>query len=156
MYEKDTFKVIDRREMLRVKIKSLVAEAIIIRQEEKRAAKCQQIRNELTEHRKGVLRREARITYLAYGLIKGRSLEQIEKTSKTEPNWVRVREMIKRYGPKDFVYPSSMNGKGEKIGKPAELKLVTVVPVRTVDHTVVLPRTVKQSFFERVFGLTKN
>jgi hypothetical protein len=159
MYEKDTFKMIDKREMLRVKIKSLTAEAAIIRIEEKRAAKCAWLRAELTFHRKEPLRNEARASFVAYGLIKSRTLEQIEPNTKTEPDWVKVRAMIKAYGPKDFVYPDSMTGKGEKI-KPVLLAdrahSVTSVPVTvTATRTGVTffeQVTKKPTLMERVFG----
>lgn len=66
-----------RRAMLRVKVKSLMEEARIIRAEEHRT------RNgwlfaELREHRVKVLRCEARATHIAYGLLRGKTLGQIE------------------------------------------------------------------------------
>ena len=86
----------DRRAMLRVKIKSLAEEARVIRFEEKRSR--QPIRDELHHHRVVVVRREARVSQIAYGLIRGRALERIEMAAKTEPNWKRVHELLRKYG----------------------------------------------------------
>lgn len=86
----------DKRALLRVKIKSLAEEARIIRFEEKRSR--QPIRDELHNHRVTVVRWEARVAQLAYGLIRGRTIERIEPLAKTEPNWKRVHELLKKYG----------------------------------------------------------
>jgi hypothetical protein len=93
----------DRREMLRVKVKSLAAEARIIRQEELRSSGM--LRDELRNHRVIQLRFEARSAHLAYGFIKGRSLVQMENKASTKPNWKRIKEICKKYGPFDFVVP---------------------------------------------------
>jgi ribonucleotide reductase alpha subunit len=92
---------LDRREMLRVKAKSLAEEAKIIRREEKRARF--DLRNELREHRVGTVRFEARCTYMAYGLIRGRSVERTEPKCIARPAgmWERVSKMVQRYGPVD-------------------------------------------------------
>jgi hypothetical protein len=100
MYDKDRKTIVDRREMLRVKIKSLAEEAKIIRKEEQRTKG--NLRTELHLHRTWDVRRAARETHIAYGLIKGRTLEQIEPNRKTEVNWDAVNRMLKKYGPKDF------------------------------------------------------
>lgn len=92
-------KIVDRREMLRVKLKSLAAEAKIIRREESRQ-RCQQLRDELAVHRRTVVRDAARHTHLAYGIIRGRSIEQMEQTQRRLPNWQEVRRMLRLYGPK--------------------------------------------------------
>lgn len=78
MYDKNTV-LIDRREMLRVKAKSLAEEAHLIRREERRTRGL--LRDELRWHRTGVVRFEARATHLAYGIIRGRSIDRIEKSS---------------------------------------------------------------------------
>ena len=97
MYDK-SLTVLDRREMLRVKIKSLTAEAHIIRQEEERNPGC--LRDELRVHRTTSVRFETRATHPAYGLIRGRTIERIEvSTTRTEALWKKVRGMIERYGP---------------------------------------------------------
>ena len=89
--------VIDRREMLRVKLKVLTAEAKIIRKEERRSRGL--LRDELHNHRVLELRRAARATHMAYGLIRGRSIERIEVAPRTPPNWSEVGRLLKKYGP---------------------------------------------------------
>lgn len=100
MYSKDK-KIIDRREMLKVKLKSLAVEAKIIRHEERKTHGA--LRDELYRHRIDVVRFESRHTHLAYGLIRGKKLEQIE------PQWAsdkkprpfdqdKVNAMVKKYG----------------------------------------------------------
>ena len=91
-------RILDRREMLRVKIKSLMEEARIIRKEEKRA-RFGQLREELHFHRVHLVRSEARSTHIAYGLIRGLPWERIEVSPQTPPNWKRIHEMLKKYGP---------------------------------------------------------
>lgn len=85
----------DQRVYLKVKIKSLTAESRIIRKEEKKNSR---FHNGLAEHRKGTVRRESRLTHLAYGFIRGRKYEQIEQSAREKPDWKRVREMVKKYG----------------------------------------------------------
>jgi hypothetical protein len=90
----------DRRVMLKVKAKSLADEARIIRKEERRASPL--LRGELHLHRVSDVRSEARATHLAYGLIRGRSVERIERSqTRTPPLWLRVQTMVKKYGPVD-------------------------------------------------------
>jgi len=105
MYDENG-KVKDRREMLRVKVKSLAAEAKIIRQEERRTHGA--LRDELAVHRRSVVRSEARHTHLAYGLIRGRTIEQMELKAARPPDWERVRKMLKRYGPPGLAEPAEM------------------------------------------------
>lgn len=91
--------LVDRREMLRVKAKSLADEARIIRREERRAMG--QLREELRLHRVNQLRGAARATFLAYGIVKGRSVDVIEVPgSERSPElWKSVRAMVEKYGP---------------------------------------------------------
>lgn len=91
-------KVQDRREMLRVKLKSLAEEARIIRKEEQRTSGV--LRQELYLHRIGVVRCAARNTHIAYGLIRGRTIEQMEPTRQSEPDWDAINRMVEKYGPK--------------------------------------------------------
>jgi hypothetical protein len=81
---------------LKVKIKSLAAEARIIRHEERKSRG--QLRNDLANHRKGIVRREARNTQLAYGYLRGRSYRQLEHSCHRQPDWEAVERMVKRYG----------------------------------------------------------
>ena len=106
MYSKDRVTLLDRREMLRVKIKSLAEEARIIRREER--ATFGTLREELYRHRMDVVRSEARHAHLAYGFIRGLSYEQMEASTNQSPYWERVRQLIKKYGPKNFTEPSVM------------------------------------------------
>ena len=91
----------DRTEMLRVKLKSLAAESRIIRFEKKRVG-IGALETELHWHRVGPVREEARATHIAYGLIKGHSLNRIEtSTTRTDTLWKKVKGMIEKYGPVD-------------------------------------------------------
>lgn len=83
---------------LRVKIKSLAAESVIIKKEEIRHKKHPEIRASLANHRKTVVRTESRLSFLAYGFLKGKSYKDVENTCKKEPDWVRVRNMVVKFG----------------------------------------------------------
>jgi hypothetical protein len=87
---------------LKVKIKTLGEEARIIRKEELRAND-NSLREELYLHRIYVVRKEARSTHIAYGLLRGRQYENIERShdEHNEPDWYRIGEMIKKYGYSD-------------------------------------------------------
>lgn len=89
-------KIVDRREMLRVKVKSLAEEAKIIRREERKTQG--DLRNELHEHRVTVVRRAARDAHIAYGLIRGLTIDQMEPTRKSEPDWEAIKKMVFKYG----------------------------------------------------------
>lgn len=91
--------VVDRREMLRVKAKSLAEEARIIRKEELKSSGL--LRDELRQHRLSTVRLAARETYLAYGIIRGTPVEKIEKPKepRKEGLWKNVRKMVEKYGP---------------------------------------------------------
>ena len=93
-------KIVDRREMLRVKLKSLAAEAKIIRHEERKTSG--ELRFELHDHRINVVRKVARETHIAYGLIRGRTIEQIEPGRTEIPAALipGVKKMVEKYGPK--------------------------------------------------------
>lgn len=106
--------LVDRREMLRVKIKSLACEAQIIRKEEKHSlhrkkrvfrgrviwrGQTSQLHHELWHHRITVVRRAAREAGLAYGFIRGRTWQQMEPTCKVEPDWQAIAKMLQKYGP---------------------------------------------------------
>ena len=85
----------DQRVYLKVKIKSLAAEAKIIRTEERKNPK---FRFGLAEHRRTVVRKEARHTLLAYGFLRGKQYQQIESKTHEKPDWARVEKMIEKYG----------------------------------------------------------
>lgn len=65
----------DKRQLLKIKLKSLGAESRFIRKEERKTAG--DLREEMYLHRM-MLRREARATHLAYGFIRGKSRACIE------------------------------------------------------------------------------
>jgi hypothetical protein len=97
MYEKGTTKIIDRREMLWVKIQSLADEARIIRRKEQRTAG--RLREELHAHRTSVVRSEARSAQIAMWLIRGKQYATLEPTANSEPDWRRIENLIVKYGP---------------------------------------------------------
>ena len=101
-------KSLDQRRSLKIKLKSLAAEARIIRFEEDKApndpASGIYDRQSLYDHRILVVRPEARATLLAYGYIRGRTYRQVEPNSTTRNliPWKKVRAMVEKYGPKPF------------------------------------------------------
>jgi len=89
----------DNRQFLKVKIKSLAAEAQIIRHEERRSAGLR--RASLCEHRRGIVRREARSALLAYGYLRGRLYPELERSNRPNrpgPDWATVERLVKKYG----------------------------------------------------------
>ena len=84
---------------LKVKLKHLAEEARIIRAEAEKQrrlgnyTKC----NELTNHRKHVVRPAARATLIAYQTLRGIPYDSYEGSAKTEPNWKEVNRMVKKY-----------------------------------------------------------
>jgi hypothetical protein len=95
MYSKEGA-LIDRRELLRIKLLSLVAESKIIRRAEARTHGV--LRDEMARHRANVVRSVTRSTHLAYGFVRGRTLDQMEATSRTEPDWEAIKKMLVKYG----------------------------------------------------------
>lgn len=81
---------------LRVNIKSLAAESIIIRKEI-RKYKDQPTKNSLHEHRVLGLRKEARHAQLCYAAVRGIPYSKIERNAKTEPNWKRIFDKLTRH-----------------------------------------------------------
>lgn len=67
----------------------------------KPSAKAMEIFWGLRGHRVNVVRPEARATQIAYGFLRGRTLDQIEGSAISEPNWKRVEELVKKYGEGD-------------------------------------------------------
>jgi hypothetical protein len=106
---------------IRVKIKTLAAEARIIRLEERRAkARWKHLRQRagvtdddevaqaavdsevlffgLKNHRRGPVRSAAREAQLVYGFLRGTPYLALERTCRTEPDWREIGKLIKRYG----------------------------------------------------------
>lgn len=90
----------DRRTYLKVKLKSLAAEAKIIRAEEKKAKKYkdQELLSGLELHRKDVVRSAARHTLLAYAFIRGVPYKKVESKCEKAPDLKRIMSMIQKYG----------------------------------------------------------
>lgn len=88
----------DFRAALRVKVKSLAAEAKIIRREEERAKSWHEWMS-LKDHRKGIVRREARAAQLALAFLRGMSYETVEPVVRpgNEAPWKRVKELVLKY-----------------------------------------------------------
>jgi hypothetical protein len=81
---------------LKVKIKSLSAEARIIRLEEGRSRG--ELRFLLRQHRRREVRSESRASLIAYGYLRGRSYTCVEPGAKGRPDWSAVQRMVKKYG----------------------------------------------------------
>ncbi len=98
----------DRRLFLKIKLKSLMEEAKIIRKAEN-SPRNLPLLGELHHHRVMDVRTEARHTHIAYGLIRGRELHEMEKTEKPV-DWKKVQAMCKKYGPPLFHHPLFVQG----------------------------------------------
>jgi hypothetical protein len=83
---------------LRVKIKSLAAESLIIKREMLRFRTTDPYRERLHLHRVHDGRDEQRATLVAYGFLNGLYYWQIEESAYKEPKWDRVAAMVKKYG----------------------------------------------------------
>jgi hypothetical protein len=80
---------------LKVKIKSLAAEAVIIRQEERKNSGA--TRFTLHQHRVFDVRKEARCSLIAYGYLRGRPLASFEKSGSRKPDWGNAERIAKRF-----------------------------------------------------------
>jgi len=88
----------DRRPLLRIKVRNLADEAKLIRSEE-RKPKNAELRNYMTNHRKGIVRKVARETALALAYLNGTPYAECENpTKKGLPDFGRIKEMVARYG----------------------------------------------------------
>ena len=86
------------RKILKVKVKYLSEEARIIRKEEHRS--WGSVRESLHLHRTQVVRPEARASHIAYGLLRGKTVEQIEgRVWEDLPEHIqnRVTRMLNKY-----------------------------------------------------------
>lgn len=88
---------------LKVKIKSLEAEAKIIKKEEQKALSWPGFKGDngmnwqyqmLYRHRLDVVRVESRASLIAYGFLRGREYSQIEQNPHQSPHWEKVRKMV--------------------------------------------------------------
>lgn len=84
---------------LRIKIKSLAAEATIIRNEARKVKGM--VKWGLNNHRTETLRNYARHNLLAYGLLKKIPYSTIEQKCEKVPNFKMILEIAKRFGASD-------------------------------------------------------
>lgn len=84
-----------QRLYLKVKLKSLAAEAKIIQFEERRNPDW---KIGLADHRRTVVRGEARHTLLAYSFLRGVPYKAVESKCHTKPDWNKVQKMVIKYG----------------------------------------------------------
>jgi hypothetical protein len=105
------------RVYLKIKVKSLAAEAAIIRKEENRCRQGQarakakdnmgaydSIREQrlgLADHRRFAVRPESRSAGIAYGYLKGRSYAQMELWCHEAPDFKRIEYFVDKYGEGD-------------------------------------------------------
>ena len=125
MYREDGTTIKDRREALRCRLKSLMEEARIIRKAEGRI--WGPLREELHKKRTRYLRREARAAHLAYGIIRGLKITDMEARPLSNPDWDKVRDLVKHYGSYDlgfFAQPTAV----VVVNKPRKLKKRYAVP----------------------------
>jgi hypothetical protein len=94
-----------RKIHLKIKIKSLAEEARIIRHEARKIDKkildreqAGRIKQDLNDHRTGIVREEARHSLLAYGLIRDVPYPVMEKKCNEAPNWSKIEKMAFRFG----------------------------------------------------------
>lgn len=146
MYDKTFSHIIDRREMLRVKIKNFAQEAALIRREENkilhvkgagkalwaaiqametdpkvlrglRRAMTRKVGDyglylDLHNHRVKHVRVHARRAHLAYGAIRGRTLEQMEPGGKSlllDHDKLEIQRLFKKYGANGAPIPEWMH-----------------------------------------------
>jgi hypothetical protein len=94
-----TIQPLDRRCALRVKIKSLALEAMVIRKEEQRTSSWNQY-NYLRMHRVNEVRTAAREALLALAIVRGKTYETVEQKATTlETKQIqRIAQMVRTYG----------------------------------------------------------
>jgi hypothetical protein len=93
---------INRKIALKIKIKSLAAEAKIIKKEEKKSRTPDQ-RSFLQTHRLDVVRWECRHTHLAYAYLRGRRYDQVESKAKKPIDFQKLHTMINKYRQDPYV-----------------------------------------------------
>ena len=85
---------------LKMKICSLAAESKLIRKERNRKKwkAHPKVRESLHNHRVGVVRRESRVSLLAYGFLRGRTYRALEPEGSKPVDWRRVAQLVGKYG----------------------------------------------------------
>jgi len=106
-----------RNTHLKIKIKTLAAEARIIRKEERKALEAGRLALKrvadgrgatpsswystyagLHEHRRGIVRSTARLNNIAYGFLRGHAYSEIEQKTLTQVDLSAVWKLVKRFG----------------------------------------------------------
>lgn len=89
---------------LRVKVRSLAAEAGIIRHEERRALRHKDTATygSLREHRRGVVRRATREALLAYAFLLGIPYARLEPPHSSPPPLLEAKRCAVRFGGEEF------------------------------------------------------
>lgn len=82
---------------LKVKLKSLMEEAKIIRKEELRMQD-KHIQGQLHKHRTVDVRNEARSTHLAYSILRGKARHVVEMPNSADPDTQSIIHMVRKYG----------------------------------------------------------
>lgn len=86
----------NRKTHLKIKIKSLAAEQVIIRDE---ARKCSGMDKwDLNHHRTSHVRPYIRENHLAYGFLKGIPYSRMENRCHEAPDWDEVEKLVRRFG----------------------------------------------------------
>jgi len=88
-------------EKLKIKIKSLAAEAQMIHHQERKMHGpkwgTSTVRYELRSHRLIALRPDARVAQLAYGFLRGRSYGDLETNARSQPNWEEAGRLVSKF-----------------------------------------------------------
>lgn len=112
---------------LKVKAKSLAAEARIIRKDEQKYKGTFRY-EQLYRHRLDVVRRVARETHLALSFLYGREIEECERNfDKYDwmhlPNWDSVKKMVEKYGVQRYLFDNAEDYELAKAQQTLEFKL---------------------------------
>lgn len=102
---------------LRIKIKSLADEARTIRAEAKKVSGM--VKWELNHHRTSVVRPHARLSLLAYGLLRGVPYRAIEHSCYELPNWEKIRNLASRFGGEEVAIDAWISEAKEHALRPA-------------------------------------
>jgi hypothetical protein len=107
---------------LKIKGLTLAAEARIIKKIEKNRRRNPEQRKSLYLHRTNEVRSEARSTHLAFGFLRGRTMQQMERPlrpldqghvrtknmTRTAPDWKRIETLVSVHGGEYFDNPQAL------------------------------------------------
>lgn len=113
--------------LLKVKAKSLAAEARIIRKDEKKYRGTFRY-EQLYRHRLDIVRKVARETHLALSFLYGRDISECERNFDKRdwlhlPDWDKVKKMVDKYGVQRYLYDNVEDYNLAKEQQDAEFKL---------------------------------